>query len=114
MCSERTIYNYIDASLFDVRSIDLPRKVRFRPRYKKPEFKVDRGCRIGRNYEDFLKFMDKYPDTHVVQMDSLMGAKESGACLLTVHFVDTSLRLSCATPIPPNLSSIYLEICSPY
>lgn len=26
MCSEKTIYNYIDACLFDVRNIDLPRK----------------------------------------------------------------------------------------
>lgn len=46
MCSEKTIYNYIDACLFDVRNIDLPRKVKFRERYKKPEFKVDKGCRI--------------------------------------------------------------------
>ena len=45
MCSEKTIYNYIDACLFDVRNIDLPRKVRFRERYKKTEFKVDKGCR---------------------------------------------------------------------
>ncbi len=28
MCSEKTIYNYIDACLFDVRNIDLPRKVK--------------------------------------------------------------------------------------
>ncbi|NFH49455.1 hypothetical protein FC976_20370, partial [Clostridium sporogenes] len=46
----RTIYNYIDACIFDVRNIDLPRKVKFRERYKKPEFKVDKSCRIGRNY----------------------------------------------------------------
>lgn len=58
MCSEKTIYNYIDACLFDVRNIDLPRKVKYRPRYKKPEFKVDKGCRIGRNYEDFQTFIE--------------------------------------------------------
>ena len=46
MCSEKTLYNYIDGSLFDVRNIDLPRKVKYRPRYKKPELKVDRGCCI--------------------------------------------------------------------
>ena len=39
MCSEKTMYNYIDACLFDVRNIDLPRKVRFRERYKRPDFK---------------------------------------------------------------------------
>ena len=38
MCSEKTIYNYIDDCLLEVRNIDLPRKVRFRARRKKPEF----------------------------------------------------------------------------
>jgi len=58
MCSEKTLYNYIDACVFDVRNIDLPRKVKFRPRYKKPEFKVDKGCRIDRNYKDFIEYMN--------------------------------------------------------
>lgn len=93
MCSEKTIYNYIDACMFDVRNIDLPRKVRFRERYKKPEFKVDKGCRIGRNYEAFTAFMEKNPDTPVVQMDSVIGSK-GGKCLLTIHFVECSLMLA--------------------
>jgi IS30 family transposase len=93
MCSEKTIYNYIDACLFDVRNIDLPRKVKFRERYKKPEFKVDKGCRIGRNHEAFLAFLDKNPETSVVQMDSVIGSK-GGKCLLTIHFVETSLMLA--------------------
>ena len=92
MCSEKTIYNYIDACLFDVRNIDLPRKVKFRERYKKPEFKVDKGCRIGRNYEAFGAFIEKNPDTAVVQMDSVIGSK-GGKCLL-IHFVDCSLMLA--------------------
>lgn len=93
MCSEKTIYNYIDACLFDVRNIDLPRKVKFRERYKRPEFKVDKGCRIGRNYEAFGLYIDKNPDTAVVQMDSVIGTK-GGKCLLTIHFVDTSFMLA--------------------
>jgi len=93
MCSEKTIYNYIDACLLDVRNIDLPKKVRFRERYKKPEFKVDKGCRIGRNYEAFQSFMENNPDTAIVQMDSVIGTK-GGKCLLTVHFVETSLMLA--------------------
>ena len=93
MCSEKTLYNYIDACLFDVRNIDLPRKVKYRPRYKKPEFKVDKGCRIGRNYQDFLKFMERHPDASIVQMDSVIGAK-GGKVLLTIHFVETSLMLA--------------------
>lgn len=93
MCSEKTIYNYIDACLLDVRNIDLPRKVKFRERYKKPEFKVDKGCRIGRNYEAFQIFIEKNPDTTIVQMDSVIGSK-GGKCLLTIHFVETNLMLA--------------------
>ncbi|AOT72474.1 IS30 family transposase [Geosporobacter ferrireducens] len=93
MCSEKTIYNYIDACLFDVRNIDLPRKVKYRPRYKKPEFKVDKGCRIGRNYNDFQAFVEKYPDLPIVQMDSVIGSR-GGKVLLTIHFVETSLMLA--------------------
>lgn len=93
MCSEKTIYNYIDACLFDVRNIDLPRKVKFRERYKKPEFKVDKGCRIGRNYEAFHAFIDKNPETAIVQMDTVIGSK-GGKCLLPIHFVETSLMLA--------------------
>ncbi len=93
MCSERTLYNYVDAQLFDVRNIDLPRKVRYRPRYNKPEFKVDRGCRVGRNYSDFQKFLKENPETPIVQMDSVIG-RVGGKCLLTIHFVETSLMLA--------------------
>ncbi len=93
MCSEKTIYNYIDACLLDVRNIDLPRKVKFRERYKKPEFKVDKGCRIGRSYEVFQSFMDKNPDTAIVQMDSVIGSK-GGKCMMTVHFIETNLMLA--------------------
>ena len=39
MCSEKTLYNYVDAQLFDIRNIDLPRKVKYRPRYKKVKFR---------------------------------------------------------------------------
>jgi len=93
MKKEKTIYNYIDACLFDVRNIDLPRKVSFRERYKKPEFRVDKGCRIGRNYEDFNAFLNRYPDTSVVQMDSVIGNK-GGKCILTINFVESSLMLA--------------------
>lgn len=93
MCSEKTLYNYIDACLFDVRNIDLPRKVRFRERYKKPEFKVDKGCRTGRSYGDFQKYMESCPEISLVQMDSVIGTK-GGKCLLTIQFVDTSLMLA--------------------
>jgi len=102
MCSEKTIYNYMDACLFDVRNIDLPRKVKFRERYKKPEFKVDKGCHVGRNCQDYFKFKEKNPDMAEVQMDSVIGTR--GECLLTIHFVESSLMLAFLRDvIPPSL-----------
>lgn len=91
--SEKAMYNYIDACLFDVRNIDLPRKVRFRERYKKPEFKVGKGCRVGRTYDAFEKFLEKNPDTAVVQMDTVIGSK-GGKCILTINFVDSIFMLA--------------------
>ena len=93
MCSEKTIYNYIDACLLDVRNIDLPRKVRYRTKRKKPEFKVDKACRSGRSYKDFETYMNTHPDTAIVQMDSVIGSV-GGKCLLTLHFVESSLMLA--------------------
>ena len=93
MCSEKTLYNYIDASLFDIRNIDLSTKVKRRPHYKRPEFKVDKGCRIGRTYEDYKAFIVKNPDLPVVQMDTVIGEK-GGKVLLTIHFVESSLMLA--------------------
>ena len=93
MCSEKTIYNYIDSCLLEVRNIDLPRKVRFRVRRKEKEFKVDKGCRLGRTFKDFEAYMEENPDLAVVQMDSVIG-RVGGKCLLTIHFVGSSLMLA--------------------
>jgi hypothetical protein len=75
------------------QNIDLPTKVKRRPHYKKPEFKVDKGCRMGRTYEDYKAFIVKNPDLPVVQMDTVIGEK-GGNVLLTIHFVESSLMLA--------------------
>lgn len=92
MCSEKNLYNYIDNGFFDTRNIDLPRKVRYRPRKKKQEFKVDRACYIGRTYADYQKFISNHQDCHTVQLDSVIGTV-GGKVLLTMHFPDTSFML---------------------
>lgn len=43
--------------------------------------------------EAFQTFIEKNPDTAIVQMDSVIGTK-GGKCLLTIHFVDTCLMLA--------------------
>ena len=90
--SERTIYTYINGGVFKLKNIDLPRKVRYRPRKKKEEFKIDRHCREGRTYEDYLAYMKEEP-VSVVQMDTVKGGT-SGKALLTLHFVSCGFMLA--------------------
>ena len=94
MCCEKTAYNYIDNGLFDGRNIDMPRKVRFRPRKAKSVgLKVDKTCRIGRTYEDYKDFHKTHPELPVVELDSIEGIKGS-AVLLTIHFVLQKFQLA--------------------
>ena len=93
MVDERSIYNYIDAGLLSVGNIDLPRKVRYKVRKKKPAVRVDKKCHIGRTYEDFLSFMESCPDTNVTEMDTVEGRK-GGKVLLTVYFTNCDLMLA--------------------
>jgi hypothetical protein len=45
MSSERTLYNYVNDRVLTAKNIDLPRKVRYRPRKKaKTRLKVDKTC----------------------------------------------------------------------
>ena len=79
MCCEKTAYTYIDNGLFDGRNIDMPRKVRFKPRKAKSVgLKVDKTCRIGRTYEDYKEFHKTHPELPVVELDSIEGTKRQG------------------------------------
>lgn len=116
MCSEKTIYNYVDLSLFSARNLDLPRKVRYRPRKKSADpFKVDKACRLGRTYTDFLAYMSENPDTPIVEMDSVEGVK-GGKVLLTVHFRELQFMLAFLRDANTSISVInifeklYLEL----
>lgn len=93
MVSERTIYRLIDSRSISAMNFDLPRKVKFKPRRKKKEFKVDKACRIGRDFSCFQKFMGENPDLPVTQLDSVEGMK-GGKVLLTIHFVKCEMMLA--------------------
>ena len=95
MVSERTIYNMIEAGVFDIKNIDLINKVKMRPRKNnKSTHKVDRKCKEGRTYEDFLAYLEENPDTEIVEMDSVIGKKGESETLLTLHFRTSSFMLA--------------------
>lgn len=56
-CSQRTLYNYIDQNLFSAINLDLPRKVRYKPRQKRRGDREVPGYRKGRTYADFELYM---------------------------------------------------------
>ena len=93
-CSRRTVYEYIDAGVFDVRNIDLRRKVKYRKRKKPTDTSAkDRSYRKDHNYEDFRKRVEKSPEASVVEMDCVEGSKTSRKVLLTMTFRRTHLVL---------------------
>lgn len=93
MISESTLYRLVNYNVFTARNIDLARKVRFSKRKAKKNFKVDKGCRIGRTYEDFKDFMETFPDLPITEIDSVEGNK-GGKVLLTIHFVKAEFMLA--------------------
>lgn len=94
MLDERTLYNYVDMGIFTARNIDMPRVVRMgRRKKKKDRFKVDKKCRIGRTYQDFIKFRQEYPHIPVVEMDTVEG-RIGGKVLLTLYFTVPQLMLA--------------------
>ncbi len=91
--SERTLYRLIDSRIISAMNIDLPRKVRYSARKKSVSLKVDKTCRIGRDYECFKAFLQDNPDSPVVQLDSVEGSR-GGKVLLTIHFVKAEMMLA--------------------
>lgn len=88
----RTYYRYVDAGVMTCANIDLPRKVRFRPRKKgprpaRPVYGLD-----GRLYSDFeaLPDRDKFLSW---QMDCVEGARGEAPALLTLTFPRLCLQL---------------------
>ena len=87
-------YTYIDNNVFDVRNIDLPKKVVYRKRKEhKVLTKFEYKYRQGRNIEDFNNFMEANPDLPVVEMDTVKGRRGKNKVLLTMIFRNTSFML---------------------
>ena len=58
----RTVYNYLDQGLFDVRNIDLPRRVRYKIRKKQRIVNpITYDYRSKRTYKDFEKYVSAFP-----------------------------------------------------
>lgn len=88
--SKSTFYKYIDLGIFNVKNIDLPRKVRFKVKkeYDYTRVKTNPKIKIGRFYSDFKDFLEFNPNASIVEMDTVIGTRggKGGKCLLTLLF----------------------------
>lgn len=93
-CSQRTLYEYIDAGVFDVRNIDLRRLVKYKKRKKATSCSAkDKSYRKGRNYSDFEELLKTNPPYSIVEMDCVEGKKSDRKVLLTMTFRNFNLML---------------------
>ena len=73
-----TLYEYIDAGVFEVRNIDLRRAVKYKKRKKSTSCSAkDKSYRIGHNYTDFEELLKTNPPDSIVEMDCVEGKKVS-------------------------------------
>ena len=92
-CTRQTLYNYLRKNYFSARNIDLTRIVKLRKRKAKKKPTKDTSIRQNRTYEDFKAFLEKYPETQVVEMDTVEG-KKGGKVLLTMLFRNFKFMLA--------------------
>lgn len=96
--SKSTFYRYIDRGLFDVRNIDLQRKVRFRVKKKAKDIErnnMETERKFHRFYTDFQRYLELHPTASIVEMDTVIGTKggNGGKCFLTLLFRQFKLML---------------------
>ena len=85
--SRTTMYKYINLGVFSLKNIDLPRKVKYKPRKKDENQRIRRetAIRQGRKYEDYTLYLESHKNIEVVEMDTVEGTK-GGKVFLTIMF----------------------------
>lgn len=85
--SRSTLYRYINDEVLQIKNIDLKRRVRYsKHRKKKASEKVNKAIKAvlkGRKYLDFLAHIKSNPKASIVEMDTVIGKKDEGYCILT-------------------------------
>lgn len=93
MLSERTVYRYIGLGLLTADKFTLKRTVQRKNREKAgPSLLVNKACRNGRTYADYINFLEENGNPAVVQMDTVEGVK-GGKVILTLFFCSCNLQL---------------------
>ena len=82
----RTFYRYINLGVLDICNLELPKKVKYKPRKKREKDEVPfRRSLAGRTYEDF-QALDYDVQMSAVEMDCVVSARGSEKTILTLLF----------------------------
>lgn len=93
--SASTIRRYIEKGLVNSKRHNLPRATRFRVKkeYKYTLPALSANILNGRTYEDYKKYMEAYPKSKVVQLDSVIGKANDKKAILTIFFTNSKLQI---------------------
>ncbi len=92
--SPSTCYRYINDKALTVRNIDLKRKVRYKTSNKQVRRKrKDYNYLKGRKLEDYATYTKGNTDCNIWQMDTIIGSKEEGPCILSLLYTRSNLQL---------------------
>ncbi len=97
-CSARTIYSYIENNILSVKNLDLARKVKYKLRKPHQSEIKNTGIFENRTFKDFTSFIGSFPDTNVIEMDTVLGCEGSHKVLLTFYFRSCKCMLAYLLP----------------
>lgn len=92
----RTFYNYIEQGVMGLANIELPKKVKYAPRRKRPEGEPKMDL-VGRTYADWLALPEELR-LLTVQIDCVEGLRRNSKCILSLHFVRLFFQLYILLP----------------
>ena len=85
--SKTTFYTYVNNGVIALSNIDLPRKVKYKPRKKKnnKENKRNTSILLNRSYEDYIIKTHEKPNANIWQLDTVIGLNDDSKCLMTFY-----------------------------
>ena len=97
-CSERTLYNLVNDCYLTARNIDMPRKVKFKTRYKHGTGRNHDVFTFDRTYADFKRYVEENPNISICEMDTVIGKSDEKPVILTLMFRSCHLMLAFLLP----------------
>ena len=93
--SKASFYNYVNNGVFEFKSLDFPRIVKYKKRKNNSNRRTrkEREILINRKYSDFLDYTSKNPYLNIVEMDTVEGLQTEQDCFLTLFWRKSNFML---------------------